>query len=164
MLGQAPRDVAHAIEDIRKRTLVAFPSEIAKLVWISSTRDYNTGRYDHDGVLSRYTPEITEAAFKLLHKEIFEQLVGASLEFLVHDLRTFFRLTLTNELTGVQVWKNIEPFLVVVPQSSDHLSRELFFSSVRMALSILANHQAEAMEVEQSSSPGQSHGQQLRLP
>ena len=115
MLRQTPQEIALAIENVRKRTLVSFPSEMAKLVWLSSTRDYNTGRYDHDGMLSRYSPEITEAAFNLLHEEIFQQLAVAPLEFLVADLRAFFRLTLTNEMTGVQVWRNIEPFRVVVP-------------------------------------------------
>jgi hypothetical protein len=106
-------------------------------------------------MLSRYTPELTEAAFNLLHEELFQQLAVAPLEFLVHDLGAFFRLTLTNEMTGVQVWKNIEPFRVVVPQHSDHLSRELFFSNIKVALVILENHQAKAVEAEQSSSPGQ---------
>jgi hypothetical protein len=46
---------------------------LAKLVFLSSCRDYNSGLYRHDGLAAEYAETITHEALALLHREIFEE-------------------------------------------------------------------------------------------
>jgi len=145
-------DPARAMEDVRGHSLEMLPCEFAKLVCLSSTRDYNTGLYIHEGMSWRYTDEVIDTALRTLHNEVFDVLVVASLETFVQDLDTFFGLTIAGQTTAVEVWKNLEPYRAAIPAHSDSLSRELFFSNVRTALAILENRQRRCSQDQQSSS------------
>src|SRR6266404_4882280 len=51
MSGQLRRmDVEAAREDLNNRTLARIGLEFGRLIYLASTRDYNTGRYYHDGL------------------------------------------------------------------------------------------------------------------
>ena len=145
--------IDRAMEDLKERTLAPLNCEMAKLIHLSSTRDYNTGHYYHDGLESQYTPEVTEAALKSSHSEIFRQVAVAPLEFLVDDLQTYFQLAHPDETVVLESWKGLQPYKVVVPHDSDPLLRELFFFNIKAALIILENRQRTNLRVEQSSSP-----------
>jgi len=144
-------DVAEAMGDLQERTLAGLPCELAKLVYLASTRDYNCGRYYHDGLSFQYTTEVAEAALHSLHKEIFQKLLFTPLKNLVGDLETFIRASHSDSTTVLDLWKKLEPYRVVIPQDSDTVSRELFFSNIRIALAILGRRQAKGPHQDQQS-------------
>ena len=56
--GLRSMNLEDALNDLQGHTLRGIPGEIARLVYLASTRDYNTGRYYHDGLVFRFTEEV----------------------------------------------------------------------------------------------------------
>ncbi len=129
--------VEEAIRDLKKRTLADVPGEIARLVYLSSTRDYNTGQYHHEGLAFQFTEEVAREALEAYHIELFEQLLFGSLEHLVHQLQLYVSSARVPPAELLEVWRTLEPYRVTIPLDCDPLSAELFFSNVRIALEVL---------------------------
>jgi len=135
--GTERMDIREAIADVRRRTLTGIHGDIARLIYLASTRDYNTGRYYHDGLAFKFTEEVAERALEFSHREIFQRLVFTPLEAFAEELETFIQTNLTAREKVIEVWKKLEPYRVTIPQNSDPVSAELFISNVRIALAIL---------------------------
>ncbi len=133
--------VEEAIEDLQRHTLAGVAGEIAQLVYLASTRDYNTGQYYHDGLAFRFTEEIVQSALAEHHRNVFRELVFSSLEDLVRQLETYMKSSRVARVAFLQLWKKLEPYRVTVPMDCDALAAELFFSNVKVALAILQSRQ-----------------------
>jgi hypothetical protein len=132
-----PASVAAASEDLKKRTLLSLPGEIGKLVYIAATRDYNTGKYYHDGLAIKFTQEIANQALAACHQETFQRLVEAPLEELVGQLDEYIKSNTSEEAEVISTWLELEPFRVAIPLNCEPISAHLFCSNLRIALAIL---------------------------
>lgn len=130
-------DVLQAADDLRRRSLVNYPRPLDRLIYLASMRDYNTGIYHHDGLASRYSPEVACEAMADCHKEAFRQLVSNSLEELVEQLEAYMASTHTSPTDFIAAWKGLEPYRVAVPVESDPLAAQFLFSTFKVALAIL---------------------------
>lgn len=130
-------DVLQAADDLRRRSLINYPRPLDRLIYLASMRDYNTGVYYHDGLASRYSPEVACEAMADCHKEAFRQLVANSLEELVDQLEAYMTSTHTSPGDFVAAWKGLEPYRVAVPVESDPLAAQFLFSTFKVALAIL---------------------------
>jgi len=130
-------EVEAAIEAIKRRELSGLRSEFSGLTYLASTRDYNSGRYYHEGLARRFSEEAMESALAACHEEIFERLVYSSLEELARQLEIYVSVIPEAPINVLRAWSKLEPFRVLMPMSSDQLSAELFVSNVRVALAIL---------------------------
>jgi hypothetical protein len=133
--------VEAAIQDLQGRTLGELPGTVAQLVYLASTRDYNTGQYYHDGLAFRHTEEVARVALAAHHKRIFRELVFCPLEALIQQLELYINSSRVERSHFLGLWKKIEPFRVTVPMDCDPLSVELFFSNLKVALAILLSRQ-----------------------
>jgi len=147
----SPTGLRKATEDLRERTLKSVPGEIARLVYLASTRDYSTGRYYHEGLAFRFSNEIAEMALESLHREVFEKLVLSSLEFFVQELDAFIRSTCADPKKVMETWKELQPYRVIIPQNCDCVADALFFSNIRIALAILESRQSKTLQQDQQS-------------
>jgi hypothetical protein len=129
--------VEEAIEDLQNHTLGGISGSIAKLVYLASTRDYNSGRYYHDGLAFRFTEEIAQNALSVYHRRIFEELVSSSLEELCRQLENYMATSGIAPSEFLELWGKLEPYRVTVPLECDNLSATLFFSNIKVALAIL---------------------------
>lgn len=136
-------DLRTAIEDLGSRTLAALPGELAKLIYLASTRDYNSGRYWHDGLARAFGPEVAEAALASCHRTSFRNLTRRPLEDLVRELEAYLQSTGEPAPEVVQTWKTLQPFRVAVPGGADDVTSEFFSSNVRVALEILQARQRD---------------------
>ncbi len=143
--GVKQMNVEAAAEDLQNRTLAQIPGELARLVYLASTRDYNTGRYYHDGLAFRFTEEVAASALAVCHRETFRRLALSSLEEVVQQLESFLRVALVPPTAILEVWKKLEPYRVAIPLDCDPLLAELFFSNIRIALAILETRRAESL-------------------
>jgi hypothetical protein len=132
-------EVEAAIETIKRRELSGLRSEFSGLTYLSSTRDYNSGRYYHEELARRFNEEAMERALAACHKEVFERLVYLPLAELARQLEIYLSVIPEDPTNILRAWSRLEPFRVLMPMCSDQLSIELFVSNVRIALTILRN-------------------------
>jgi hypothetical protein len=130
-------DVLAAADDLRRRTLADMREPLGRLIYLASTRDYNTGLYYHHGLALRFSEEAACEALADCHREAFEELVAASLEELVYELEAYLKSTRVAPGDFIAAWKGLEPYRVAVPVGIDSLSSELVFSNLKVALAIL---------------------------
>lgn len=143
-------DLEAATEDLKKRTLAGLPGEVSRLIYLASTRDYNTGQYYHEGLAFRFSEEVAARALAVCHQEVFRLLAFGPLENLVEELDTYVRSTPARPEQVLETWKKLEPYRVTLPSGCDRLSAEFFFSNVKIALLILQSRQS----VSPASQPG----------
>ena len=133
--------VRDVYEDLLRRTLSKISSDLARLIFIASTRDYNTGTYHHEGLASQFSPEKASEALELAHTEIFKQLAAYSLEALVEEIEIYACASRQSAATIVRTWQILEPYRVAVPLRLNPTIGQLFVSNIRLALAILRHRQ-----------------------
>lgn len=148
----------NASDDLRNRTLAAIPGELARLVYLASTRDYNSGRYHHEGLSARFGFEQAQEALQDAHRAVFFRLSSLSLERLVEELETYLRAS--HEAAGdfIQTWQELEPYRIAIPKETDAAQVQLFLSNVRIGLEILRCRQEGNRTGPPVSSPRQLLG------
>ncbi len=151
--------VRDAYEDLLRRTLSKISSDLARLIFIASTRDYNTGTYHHEGLASRFSPVKASEALELAHTEIFKQLAAYSLDALVEEIEIYACASRQSAATIVRTWQVLEPYRVAVPLRLNPTIVQLFVSNIRLALAILRHRQnpgaADPPTASQPQLPGQ---------
>lgn len=131
-------------EDILNRTLSRIPSDIGRLIYLASTRDYNSGIYQHDGLASRFSPAAASAALKEAHGEVFERLACRSLEELVEDLNGYIQGSDEAPEEFLRTWRALEPYRVAIPLNADPTMAQLLLSNIRIGLEVLRIRQRRA--------------------
>ncbi len=136
--------VEAAIADLRNRTLAGVPGEVARLLYLSSTRDYNSGQYYHDGLAHQFTEEVARKALEACHQEVFRGLVFSSVQELVQQLNVYLCSDGVSRMEVLRAWQKLEPYRVTIPLECDPLTAKLFFSNFRTALAVLEARQQSA--------------------
>jgi hypothetical protein len=131
-------DVHEVAEEFRERSLRYVEGGLAKLVFLSSCRDYNSGRYRHDGLARRFSEQAVHEALALCHRELFEGMIRTPLTDWVVELRHYFA---ASGMESFQVWKELRPYQIVIPLGTTALATELFNSNLKIALEILSSEQ-----------------------
>ncbi len=122
-------DVQQAADDLRRRTLSKIARPLDRLIYLASTRDYNTGFYYHDGLASRFDEDVVSEALADCHQEALRELLSSSLEELVGQMDAYMDSTHTSPDNFIAAWKKLEPY--------DVLTAEFLFSNFKIALAIL---------------------------
>src|SRR5438067_1186386 len=115
------RKIEQACRDLRYRTLAKLDGDFAGLVYLASTRDYNTGQYVHDGLAAHFSEPIAELALAAAHQEIFMRLALSPLRVLVNELEDYIRSGGGNVNEILTAWRNLEPYRMLVPTRCDLL-------------------------------------------
>src|SRR5260370_14362454 len=79
-------EIEPAVRDLRNRTLAKLPGDFSRLVYLASSRDYNSGQYHHDGLSFLFGENVASKALAACHREVFDLLVYASFVDLVEEL------------------------------------------------------------------------------
>ena len=130
-------DVEAAREDLNERTLAKIRLDFARLIYLASTRDYNTGRYYHDGLAFQFSEAVAAQALSDAHEEVFMDLALRPLKDLVDQLQAYLRSVGAESDDVIRVWDSLEPYRVVIPTESDPLTTSFFLANVKIALAIV---------------------------
>jgi hypothetical protein len=137
--------VDEARDDLKNRTLALVPGSLSRLIYLASLRDYNTGRYYHEGLARRFSEEVATEAMASSHREAFQNLLRCSLAELVGELERYVGGTPTEANQVLHTWERLEPYRVAVPAETHPVLAEFFVSNVRVALAILKHRRSEGL-------------------
>ena len=135
--------VEDAYEDLLRRSLSRISGDLARLIYLASTRDYNTGKYHHDGLAAHFDAEIACQALELAHRQVFHRVAARSLEQLVGEVELYIQSSRQSREEVLQVWQKLEPYRVALPVDVNAAVAQLFVSNVRLALAILRRRQEQ---------------------
>jgi hypothetical protein len=134
-----PSAVAFAVRDLENRTLSHLRGEITKLVYLSSTRDYNTGEYQHEGLAQRFGGRAASLALEQCHESTFQELLHTSLSRLVAELALYIDSTGAQKERVLESWRQLQAYRVLIPRTCDSLSADFFITNIRIALEVLGS-------------------------
>ncbi|PWU04418.1 MAG: hypothetical protein C5B51_16880 [Terriglobia bacterium] len=126
-----------AIQDLENRTLANLSGELTKLVYLSSTRDYNTGEYQHAGLAQRHGDRAAREALAQCHQTAFRELLYTSLPSLVSQLAAYIDSIGADRDQVLKSWRQLQAYRVLIPSSCDSLSADFFITNIRIALEAL---------------------------
>lgn len=130
-------DVEAAKADLNRRTLTRLDCDLARVIYLSSLRDFNTGEYHHQGLAHAFSEGVASAALGACHHELFKRLVHSSLRSFVEQLDKFLRSSPSSYQGTLGAWKALEGYHVAIPATCDPFEAELFRSNVRIAMELL---------------------------
>jgi hypothetical protein len=132
-----PGEVDEVVRDFEERSLSGLDGHFNKLVYLASLRDYNTGRYHHYGLESRFSPQAVDEGLHECHIRVFEDLVTLPLKEQTEDLLNFFESLKEEKSRLVQVWKRLKSYQILPPEGCHLLARELFDKNIEIMLRVL---------------------------
>ena len=135
------RDVDEAREDLNNRTLARIGPEFGRLIYLASTRDYNTGRYYHEGLAFQFSEAVAAQVLSDAHRNVFHVLALSPLEHLVDQLQAYIRSAGAESREVIRAWEKLESYRVAVPIETDPLTKSLFFANVKIALAIVESRE-----------------------
>ena len=140
-------DEQQAADDMRSRTLARIQRPLDRLIYLASTRDYNTGIYHHDGLAARYGSAVACEALADCHHEIFQELLACSVKELVDQMEGYVRSAGIATGEFLTSWRKLEPYRVAIPVETEPLSGEFLFCNLKTALAILESRQRRGPQV-----------------
>ena len=136
--------VQEAYDDLLRRSLSKISGDLARLIYLASTRDYNTGKYHHEGLAARFQAEAVCHALELAHRQIFYRIAARSLEELVGEVEHYVSSSRQSPEEVLHVWQKLEPYRVALPVDVNVALAQLFVSNVKLALAILRRRQEQS--------------------
>ncbi len=135
--SQLGDEIERVVADFERRTLDEMPGGFSRLVYLASLRDYNTGRYHHYGLETRYSSEAVDEALRRCHAKVFEELLARPLQAQSQDLLGFFESLKDETSRLVKTWQTLRSYQMLPPEECHPLARELFDKNVDIILNIL---------------------------
>src|SRR5215469_16861938 len=95
----------YAVRDLQERTLANLDGDLSRVIYLSATRDYNTGAYRHEGLALRFGEEAAQAALAQCHQAAFRNLLDTGLPTLVEQLAAYIESTGADKERVLQSWR-----------------------------------------------------------
>jgi len=125
------------IEDILRALRESLPNDLARLIFLATLRDNNSGHYYHPEVAQRFSREIADQAMLACHRRIYEQVVRLPLEDLMDQLDAYMATVRAPKERSIESWSKLRAYRATIPMDADPISTEIFFMKVEVAVAIL---------------------------
>jgi len=138
----ADLDAQKAYEDLWSRTLSRIPGDLNRLIYVASTRDYNSGRYHHAGLETHFGFDAVRQALEIAHRELFWKLSRSCLKDLVSELELYMHSSGESPDELLRAWRTLQPYRVAIPLDVDPLAAHLLLSNLKLGLEVLQKRRA----------------------
>lgn len=128
-----------AASDLWRNTLSRIPSVFGRLVYLSSLRGTNTGRYEHHGLALLFGDTETDRALRRSHLEAFAEWLGFSLEQQKADLDLYLSALGGNRKALLETWLRLMPYRNLMPATARDAEKKLYMADVETLLNLMKN-------------------------
>jgi hypothetical protein len=136
-----------AAADLWRNTLNQIPSTFGRLVYLSSLRDQNTGRYEHHGLAQMFGESETDTALRESHEETFSGWLCCSMEQQRTDLDLYLSSFQADRRTILATWIRLAPYRGLLPESARDPERRLYLADLEALLEMLkAEHDVSGQD------------------
>ena len=129
----------NALADLWKHTLSQIPSIYARLVYLSSLRDANSGIYRHHGLSAAFGREESLGALRKSHEDTFGEWLNLPMSAKSADLITHFQNVEENPRQVITYLARATPYLSQVPDSACPAQRRQFKTEMEILLELVKN-------------------------
>jgi hypothetical protein len=126
-----------AAADLWRNTLNQIPSTFGRLVYLTSLRDQNTGRYEHHGLAQMFGEGETDAALRDSHEETFSEWLCLNMEQQKAHLDLYLSSFQSDRRTILATWIRLAPYRSLVPASALDPERRLYLGDLEALLELL---------------------------
>jgi hypothetical protein len=127
------------IEDFSSQSLAAISSDFGRLYYVSSLKDADSGRYEHDGLMSLYPQNAVQAGLSHCHEELFSRILETPLDAQARDLRGCLEAAGDKYWDVVENWRETRYFREMCPEGLPDYLQDLFCSNMGALLSIFSS-------------------------
>ncbi len=124
------------VEEHWRRTLEQVRTEFGKLVYLTSLRNSDTGRYEHHGLAMVYGADAAHRAIQASHEAVFRNWLAEELSRQAEDLDAYLSESPFDRVTVLETWGHLEPYRNLCPVDSAEPERSLFCSDLEAILSL----------------------------
>jgi hypothetical protein len=128
------------VEDFSSQTLAAISSDFGRLYYVSSLKDSNSGRYEHDGLTSLYPENAVQSALSHCHEELFSRILETPLRKQECDLRACLGSAGDKYWDVVENWRENRCFQEMCPEGLPNYLNDLFCSNMGALLAVFSAH------------------------
>ena len=125
--------------DLWRHTLSQIPSCFGRMVYLSSLRAPNTGRYEHHGLAMVFGERQADKALRKTHAEAFNEWLNYSLEQQKADLDLYLSAQQADKREVIENWVALMPYRYFLPASAREMERSLDIVDVEALLALLKN-------------------------
>jgi len=135
----------HALErgatpDLWRNTLSQIPSVFGRLVYLSSLRDPNSGRYEHAGLAQLFGQRESDRALRQSHSQTFDEWLCFDMEQQKADLDLYLAGLMDNRKTIIETWSRLCPYKGLIPTNNvDGHAAELYLAEFNALLQLMMN-------------------------
>ena len=125
--------------DLWRHTLSQIPSCFGRMVYLSSLRATNTGRYEHHGLAMMFGEAPADKALRKTHSEAFQEWLNYSLEQQKADLDLYLSAQQADKREVIENWAVLMPYRYFLPASAQEMERNLYLIDLEALLAMLKN-------------------------
>jgi hypothetical protein len=126
------------IEDFSSQTLAAISSCFGRLYYVSSLKDADTGRYEHDGLQCLYPETAVQAALSQCHEELFSRILETPLHEQEKDLCACLSAAGDQYWDLIETWRETRSFRELCPPGLPDYLQDLFCSNMSALLAVFS--------------------------
>lgn len=128
-----------AVSDLWRNTLTQIPSVFGRLVYLSSLRNPNNGRYEHHGLALIFGEDEANRALRKSHQKTFSEWLAFNLEEQKADLDLYISGLEETKRTVLETWVKLAPYRNLIPASVRGVERRLYITDLTALLELLRN-------------------------
>src|SRR5205085_12214768 len=128
-----------AASGLWRHTLSQIPTVVGRLVYLSSLRNANTGKYEHHGLSLVFGDEEANRALKKSHSQAFEEWLSFNIEQQKADLDLYLSSLFEDKRTVLETWLKLAPYRNLVPSSIRTVERRLYLADLTAIIQLLKN-------------------------